>query len=307
MRIIHDLQEAGLRSSHVAVGAFDGIHKGHQQLIGSMARTAHQAERTAVVVTFDPHPGILLGRSPVAALSTIEERAVLLTELGVDLLAVLRFTPAIAGMSAQRFVAELRRHLGLVELWAGPDFALGHRREGDIGFLRRLGEQEGFAVRVMEPLYLDGRVVSSTRIRAALTAGDVQEAHDCLGRPYRLAGLVVHGQELGRRLGIPTANLEPPPGRLIPANGVYACRARTERDGVWAAVVNVGVRPTIAAGKLTVEAHLIDFDGDLYDQELGLDFVARLRDEVVFPSLNALVTQVHQDMRQARQVLAQTP
>ncbi len=166
-----------------------------------------------------------------------------------------------------------------------------------------MGEEVGFGVRVVEPLRWRGEVISSTRIRAALTAGDIEEANGCLGRPYRLSGVVVRGRGLGRQLGIPTANLEPPAGRLIPANGVYAALARTERDGVRPAVVNIGVRPTIAADHLTVEAHLLDFDGDLYDQRLGLDFVAWLRDEETFPSLNALVEQIRRDIAHARQIL----
>ena len=305
MQIVRRLEDAQLpRPSHLTIGAFDGIHRGHQHLIGSMARAAHEADREAVVLTFDPHPGVVLGRTPVVALSTLEERATQIEALGVDLLVVLRFTPAMAGMPAARFVAMLRRHLRMVELWVGPDFALGHRREGNVSFLQQLGAWEGFVVRVVEPLRLRGEVVSSTRIRAALTVGDIEEANDCLGRPYHLSGIVVHGRGLGRQLGFPTANLEPPPGRLIPANGVYAALARTERNGTWPAVVNIGVRPTIAANHLTVEAHLLDFDGDLYDQRLGLDFIARLRDEMAFPSLNALVEQIRRDIERARRVLA---
>lgn len=304
MQIIRALEQATLPGpSHVTIGGFDGVHRGHQYLIGRMVGAAREAGRLAVALTFDPHPGAVLGRSPAAALSTVEERAALLDRLGVDLLAVLPFTPALAGTSAARFVDLLRRRLGMIELWAGPDFALGHRREGNIAYLQRLGAEQGFAVQVVEPLRWGGEVVSSTRIRAALTAGDVAEANGCLGRPYHLSGVVVRGRGLGCSLGIPTANLEPPAGRLIPANGVYACLAHTERSGTWPAVVNVGVRPTIAADHLTVEAHLLDFEGDLYGQPLGLDFLARLRDEEVFPSLNALVAQIRRDIAQARDII----
>lgn len=304
MEIVYALQEARPdRPSRVAVGAFDGVHRAHQHLIGSMVRAAHAAGHRAVVVTFDPHPGALLGRSPVAALSTLEERAALLEGLGVDLLVIVRFTAAVAGTSAACFVDLLRAHLAMVELWAGPDFALGHRREGTVDYLQRLGAQQGFAVQVIEPLRWRGEVVSSTRIRAALTAGDIEEANGCLGRPYRLSGVVVHGRGLGRKLGIPTANLEPPPGRLIPANGVYACVAGTEEMAEWPAVANVGVRPTIADNGLTVEAHLLDFAGDLYGQRLRLDFIARLRDEMAFVGLDALVAQVRADIDQARRLL----
>jgi len=305
MQIIRRLEDANLsRPSHLTIGAFDGIHRGHQHLIGSMARAAYAADREAVVLTFDPHPGVVLGRTPVAALSTLEERATQIEALGIGVLVILRFTPAMAGMPAAHFVRRLRQHLKMVELWVGPDFALGHRRQGNVPHLRELGSREGFTVRVVEPLRWRGEVVSSTRIRAALTAGDIEEANGCLGRPYHLSGTVVHGRRLGRQLGFPTANLEPPSGRLIPANGVYAALAQTERNGTWPAVVNIGVRPTIAANHLTVEAHLLDFNGDLYDQRLGLDFIARLRDEMAFPSLNALVEQIRRDIDEARRVLA---
>ncbi len=306
MELTHDLESLNLSTpSHVTIGAFDGVHRGHQHLIRSMARAAHEAGRMAVALTFDPHPGALLGRSPVAVLTTPRERAALIADLGVDVLVILRFTPAMAGTPATRFVQLLRRHLHMVELWVGPDFALGHRREGNVPFLRQLGEREGFVVQVVEPLQWEGAVVSSTRIRAALTAGSIEEANGCLGRPYRLTGRVVRGRGLGRRLGIPTANLSPPPERLIPANGVYAGYAHTQEAGTWPAVVNIGVRPTIAPDHLTVEAHLLDFDGDLYDQTLALDFVARLRDEQTFPSLNALVEQIGQDIARAREILRQ--
>lgn len=305
VQVVHSLEEAAVSiPTHVTIGAFDGVHLGHRRLIGSMTEAAHASGRAAVVVTFDPHPGAVLGRRPVAALSTIDERAALLEEIGVDVLVVLGFTPAVAGTPASRFAANLCRCLHMAELWAGPDFALGHRREGDVPYLRAVGERLGFTVRVVEPAQWRGQVVSSTRIRAALTAGDIEEANGCLGRPYRLAGLVVHGRGLGRTLGFPTANIEPPPGRLIPANGVYACIAHTQQGEHFLAVTNVGVRPTFAANSLTVEAHLLDFNGDLYDQQLGLDFIAWLRDEETFPSLNALVSQLGADVSRAREVLS---
>ena len=307
MRLIHSLQDSNISTpAHVTIGAFDGVHRGHQHLIGSMAQAAREKDRASVVLTFDPHPGAMLGRRPVAVLSTIEERAELIAETGADLLVVLSFTPAMAGMSAADFVTTLRHGLEMCELWVGPDFALGHRREGDVEFLGSLGQQVGFQVRVVEPLHWKGGVVSSTRIRSELTAGDVQQAAELLGRPYRLIGTVVSGQHLGRGLGIPTANLEPPPGRLIPANGVYACEAYTQLGRAWPAVANVGTRPTVADDRLTVEAHLVGFDGDLYGQELGLDFVARLRDEKAFGGLDELVEQIHKDIAHAQEVLAQS-
>jgi len=201
MELTHDLESLNLSTpSHVTIGVFDGVHQGHQHLIGSMARAAHEAGRAAVVLTFDPHPGALLGRSPVAALTTLEERIALIADLGVDVQVILRFTPTMAGTPAVRFIHLLRRHLHMVELWVGPDFALGHRREGNVPFLQQLGEQEEFVVRVVEPLQWQGDVVSSTRIRAALTAGDVKEANGCLGRPYRLTGAPHPRQRRLRRI-----------------------------------------------------------------------------------------------------------
>lgn len=304
MEVIRALDEVCLsHPSQVTIGAFDGVHRGHRHLIGKMVVAAHKKDQAAVTLTFDPHPGAVLGRRPVAVLSSIEERAELLSEIGVDFLVVLNFNAAVAGMSAERFVLRLMRDLRMVDLWAGPDFALGHRREGDVYSLQRLGTEVGFQVHVIEPLRWRGEVVSSTRIREALTAGDLEEANGCLGRPYRLVGSVVPGRGVGHSLGVPTANLDLPEGRLVPANGVYACWVHTEHEGTRPAVVNVGVRPTIATGELTIEAHLLDFEGDLYGQRLRLDFVARLRDEAVFHSLNALVEQIERDIERTRRVL----
>ena len=327
MRIVRDLAHIPLPSSregeqggYVTIGVFDGVHRGHQQLIILMVEAAHSTNGVAIVLTFDSHPATALGHDPPPLLTTVEECAELLAALGLDVLVVLPFTLATARLPATDFVESLVHHLRLTELWTGPDFALGHRREGDIPFLRRLGAERGFTVRVVEPLVWEGALVSSSRIRAALKAGDVPQATGCLGRPYRLAGVVTTTTfspplegGLGE-VGVPTANISPLPGRLIPAGGAYACLAHTERLGVHPAVVNVGTRPTTPSPgpspcewegdeTLLVEAHLLDFDGDLCDQVLALDFIARLRDERVFPTAEALVAQIHDDIAQARVVL----
>jgi riboflavin kinase/FMN adenylyltransferase len=200
-------------------------------------------------------------------------------------------------------VGALLQYLRLVEVWGGPDFALGHRREGNVPFLRRLGAERGFGVHVVEPLTWDGELVSSSRVRAALREGDIEQTTGCLGRPYRLAGTVVSGDGRGRGLGIPTANLSLSPERLIPASGIYACRAHTEGAGTHPAAVNVGTRPTFDGGAVTVEAHLIDFEADLYGQALALDFIARLRDEVAFSGAEALMAQMQKDIAQAWNIL----
>lgn len=317
MRVVYDLAQTGLRSpcsegtgrGYVTIGVFDGVHRGHQRLITEMVEAAHSTNSVAIALTFDPHPAVALGREPkpLPLLTTMEERAELLAALGLDLLVVLPFTSATARTPAADFVEAFMSHLCLTELWVGHDFALGYRREGSVSFLRRLGAARGFTVCVVEPLAWGGAPVNSSRVRAALRAGDIHQATGCLGRPYRLAGIVVHGDGRGGGISVPTANLSPLPERLVPAGGVYACLAHTERLETHPAVVNIGARPTFAgvsdSQELAVEAHLLDFDADLYGQTLALDFIARLRDERAFPTASALVAQIHKDIAQAQVVL----
>ncbi len=304
MRITHDLAEIHPPArTHVTIGIFDGVHRGHQRLLGRMISAAHTDGHIAVAITFDPHPANVLGYEPLPMLSTITERAERMAALGLDWLVVLPFTSEMAQTPAEEFVRRLIQHLRLAALWGGPDLAFGYGRRGDIPFLRRLGEEQDFGVHVVEPVVWDGSIVNSSRIRAALTAGDVAQATGCLGRPYRLTGTVVHGRGLGRHIGIPTANLELPPHRLVPGRGVYACWA-SSADDAYPAVTNIGIRPTFAGRSLVTEVHLLDFEADLYGQRLALDFIARLRDERSFPTLNTLVEQIQADIAQARTVLA---
>jgi riboflavin kinase/FMN adenylyltransferase len=308
MRVVHRLKEVRPASgSFVTVGVFDGLHLGHQRIIEGLAETAHATRHRAVAITFDPHPAAVLSDQHPLLLTTIGERIDLMAGLGLDAVVIFPFTEEVVLTSAASFVEDLIRHLHLAELWVGPDFTLGHDQEGDIPYLQRLGAEHGFEVRVIEPVVWRGEIVRSSRVRQALQRGDVEEATGCLGRPYRLSGVVIHGRGLGRNIGVPTANISPPPNRLIPSSGVYACWAHTERWGAYAAAVNIGTRPTFAtqsnAQGLTVEAHLLAFDRDLYDQVLGLDFVARLRDEHAYPTLNALVAQLRQDIGQAQAFL----
>jgi riboflavin kinase/FMN adenylyltransferase len=272
-----------------------------------MSETAHADGDAAIAITFDPHPAETLGFEPPPLLTTVKRRIALLAELGLDALVVLPFTPVIARTPAIDFVETLIHHLHLAQLWGGSDFVIGYEREGDVAFLRDLGTKRDFTVRVVDPLIWQGAPVSSSRVRSALTEGDIPQASGCLGRPYRLAGTVVPGDGRGHTIGIPTANISPPPGRLIPATGIYACRAVSENLGTHLAVVNIGTRPTFtdAADKplVTIEAHLLDFEADLYGQTLALDFVARLRDEYAFPNAGALVAQIQDDIRQARAAL----
>ena len=214
------------------------------------------------------------------------------------------FNLAVSEIRAGEFVDRLQTYARLDELWCGPDFALGHNREGTVDYLQVEGKRRGFRVRVMPPVLIDGEVISSTRIRQTLRDGAVEQAARYLGRPFRLSGQVVEGAKRGRQLGIPTANLAVSEERATPALGVYACMAGAPG---WQgqAVVNIGFRPTFEGGEArpTVEAHLLDFAGDLYGQTVSLDFVARLRPEIKFPGVEALLAQIQRDILEARRIL----
>jgi len=307
MQHVSSLEELRLdRPACLTVGAFDGVHRGHQKLLGDMAAAAHATGRAAVVITFYPHPSVVLrGRRPSFYISTPEEKAELLAGLGIDALVTHPFNAAVASIRAADFVARLVELARLNELWCGEDFALGHNREGNVEFLRVEGARLGFTVNVQTPLLMDGEVISSTRIRQTLRDGAVEQAARYLGRPFRLAGMVVEGAKRGRQLGIPTANLAVWEERATPAVGVYACQAH-HGGGQGQAVVNIGFRPTFdgATPRPVIEAHLLDFDADLYGQTVALDFVARLRPEMKFAGVDALVAQIQRDIAEARERLA---
>ncbi len=309
MQHFTSLEPLHLQGAWVTIGAFDGVHRGHQALLHDFVAEAHAHHAPAVVVTFYPHPAEVLGnrRSPFY-LSTPEEKAERIAALGADVLVTHPFDAQIAQRSARDFMEALHAHLGLRRLWVGYDFALGRNREGNIPALQALGQVFGYTVHVVSAYRLDGEVVSSTRIRQALAAGDVALAARLLGRRYAVPGEVVRGDGRGRQLGFPTANLKVWPKRMMPAAGVYACFAAV--DGrEYAAVVNLGVRPTFEHQPVAprLEAHLLDFHGDLYGRTLTLTFVARLREERRFPSPEALAAQIQRDIAAARAVLAPAP
>lgn len=294
----------------LTIGSFDGVHRGHQRLIGEMVRQAHATGRAAVVVTFYPHPSVFLrGRRPSFYLTTPEEKAAHLAALGVEAVVTHPFNADVANIRAADFVSRLVQHARMTELWCGSDFALGHNREGTVEFLRAEGEQRGFTVTLASPELADGEVISSTRIRQALRDGAVEQAARYLGRPFRLTGEVVEGAHRGRTIGIPTANLAVSEEHAIPATGVYACRAYpsgTQPAAVHRAVTNIGYRPTFEAQTpaLTVEAHLLDFSDNLYGRPLSLEFVARLRPEMKFSGIDALLAQIQRDILEARHILS---
>ena len=291
------------RPSVVALGVFDGVHLAHRAILDTaVARAASGG--TAVACTFDPHPAEVLqpDRAPLP-ITTLDERLALIAESGMALTVVIPFTPAVAAIEPEAFVTEiLAGRLGAREVVVGFNHRFGHRARGDATLLREVGARVGVHAEVVPPTKVDGKPVSSSAIRAALQRGEVGAAGRLLGRPYFVSGDIVEGAGRGRSLGFATANVRPERPLLTPP-GVYACRFSV--DGAsHGAVVNAGVRPTFGETVFTIEAHLLDFSGNLYGRRARLDFVAHLRDERKFSSVDALKAQVAIDIAEARQALA---
>jgi riboflavin kinase/FMN adenylyltransferase len=305
MRLIHDLADAQLtEESVVTIGSFDGVHRGHRTLIDRVRTSATNARRASIVVTFFPHPSVVLGHAEPFYLTSPEEKLVQINQTGVDLLIELPFTRETSLIRASEFVDQLITQLRLRELWIGHDFALGYKREGNAEFLARLGHERGFTVHAVDPLTNDDEIISSSAIRSALREGDIAHANKQLGRPFRLSGRVVKGDGRGKTIGVLTANLDVWPEHAVPANGVYACRAWVGHIPHRAAV-NIGTRPTVTNETArTIEAHLLDFDKDLYGLNLALDFFERLRGEQKFSGIEALVTQIRSDIQRTHELLA---
>jgi riboflavin kinase/FMN adenylyltransferase len=306
MRVVYSLEDAQLtEDSVVTIGAFDGIHRGHQAIVESVRRAALDQGRASVVVTFFPHPSVVLGRNEPFYLTSPEEKIALLNASGIDLLVIMPFTLETAQIRAADFVSMLIDDVRMRELHVGYDFAFGYKREGTVEFLKRISAERGFSLRQITPLTNGAETVGSTGIRQALREGNVERAAAWLGRPFRLSGVVVKGDGRGRKIGVPTANLDVWREHAVPANGVYASRAWVGNLRFKAAV-NVGVRPTVTDQSIrTVEAHILDFDRDIYGMNVALDFVARLRGEQKFPSLDALVAQIRSDVEETRRRLVE--
>jgi len=303
---LSDLSLAQLDACALTIGSFDGFHLGHRALIRAVVEGAQAEGIPSAVVTFYPHPSVVLrGRAPAFYITTPEERAVLLGEAGVDLVITQHFDHDLAAVTAEEFLDRLTRHLHFRDLWVGEDFALGHRRQGNVIFLEQAAARRGFRLHVLPPVLVGGEVVSSTRVREALRSGDVARAASYLGRPFTLPGTVIQGAGRGKSLGIPTANLNIGEERACPGPGVYACLAQVLGRRAHA-VTNIGFRPTFegAASRPIVEAHLLDFDRDLYGETMSLVFIERLRDERKFDGPAALLEQIQRDIRRARVILA---
>jgi riboflavin kinase/FMN adenylyltransferase len=291
------------RGSMLTIGTFDGIHLGHQYLISRLVTHAKRGGYLSGLVTFHPHPSAVLSpqHTPLY-LTTAEEKAILLEKLGLDWAVILAFKSELAAISPRDFARCLYRRLNMRGLWVGDDFAFGRNREGNVETLQALGSEMGFQVQVIPVVNNGGQKISSSRIRALLWDGDVLEAARLLGRRYRLSGRVVRGARRGRRLGFPTANIDVPPDRVVPAHGIYATYACLGSQR-YESVTNIGVRPSFDSGARTIEAHLLGFDRDIYGHDLVIDFVARLRPEHRFHDVKELIAQIDQDIVEAREIL----
>ena len=305
MRTIYPLQDSAetLQNTVVAIGVFDGVHRGHQEILKQTVREASSQGLTPVVLTFDIHPTELFApqQSP-SYIASLSQRVELIKEFGggIEAVAVVRFDKAFAGLSPEAFVADvLEDTLGACHVLVGADFCYGTRRSGSVTTLLRDGARSGFTVTVVPPILIGGERVSSTQIRGLVAGGDLPAATHLLGHPFVVQGVVGHGKRLGRTLGYPTANLAPTqPGQLLPGNGVYAAYARPADGRKIRAAVSVGTNPTTDTdGGRKVEAFLMDgFVGDLYDQPFALDFREKVRDEQKFDGLDALVAQMGLDV-----------
>jgi riboflavin kinase/FMN adenylyltransferase len=304
-RLFRDAQGSVLapRGSVVAIGAFDGIHRGHQQLLARVRDRAAARSLESAVVSFEPLPRqYFQGRDGVTRLTSPRQRIGEILSR-VDRIGLLRFDQPLAETEAEAFVASvLVGRLHAREVWVGPAFRFGRGRRGDLALLQELGARHGFVAHEVDSVESDGARISATRIRAALAESRFGEAAAMLGQPFTMGGRVVHGAQLGRKLGFPTANLRIPYGRA-PVHGIFAVRVHGPGLQAWPGVASLGTRPTVAGTEPLLEAHLFDFDGDLYGRLLSIEFVAKLRDERHFASLDALVAQMAEDSNAARAVL----
>jgi riboflavin kinase / FMN adenylyltransferase len=303
--VVRDGDAAPPGRHSVAVGVFDGLHRGHQRVIAEARDAARGADGVAVA-TFDPHPAEVLdpARAPLL-IATLDQRLEGLAALGVDVARVVTFDAALAAESAESFVRRvLVAGLGASTVVVGEGFRFGHDRAGDVALLARLGASGGFGVRAVAPFGEDGRI-SATGVRSLLARGDVEAARAMLGHAFTLRGAVERGDARGRQLGYPTANLDVAARQALPAHGVYATLARTADGATHPAATSIGVRPQFYDAAATlVETHLVGFDGDLYGETLDVAFVARLRDEARFSNVNALVAQIGADVEATEQRLA---
>ncbi len=292
---------------HLALGVFDGVHVGHQAVIARAVSAAAREGGLAGLLTFDPHPirVIAPNKAPKALLETLEHKARVVADLGVQLFIPLHFDHEFARMEASEFLEKLMA-APVKTIAVGEDWRFGHNRSGDVPFLERQASMRGFNLEAVPPVMHDGDRISSTRIRQAIRDGNLDDAGQMLGRPYAVTGIVVEGKKLGRTLGFPTANLTTGEAQL-PPDGVWAVRALLQDGRRLDGVANLGMRPTVEGTHRSLEVHLFDFSGDLYGQELEVRFEHRLRGEIKFSSIDTLRIHIQQDADAVREVLAKKP
>jgi riboflavin kinase/FMN adenylyltransferase len=295
--------------SVIAIGAFDGIHRGHQALLLQVRERAKALGAQPIVVSFEPLPRAYFSREPLARLSSVREKLRGFAAAGMSDTLLLRFNAELASMSAEDFVRRvIVDRVAAREVWVGNDFRFGHKREGDVALLETLGQRWGFTACMMPAVQLDGARVSASRVRMLLAAGEFAGAEPLLGRPFVIDGKVEYGNQLGRTLGYPTANIHLQQ-RVSPVHGIFAVRVGLgEGECSWPGVASLGVRPTVnQVSEPLLEVHLFDFDGNLYGQRMSVEFVGKLRDEMKFDGLDPLKAQMDHDARMARELLGMNP
>ncbi len=292
----------------VTVGTFDGVHAGHRAIMDTVVKKAKERDARSVIVTFDPHPRDIInpGDAGIKLLTTLQERAEILDELGIDTMVVIPFDRDFSLLSSEEFVRDIiYEKIGVSEFVIGYDHQFGRNREGTIETIEQLGKELGFDAYVVSKREVGAKTVSSTAIRNAISEdGDIKQATEFLQRPYRLNGMVVHGDKRGKEIGFPTANIRPEHNnKIIPKNGVYAVKVRINGDW-FDGMMNIGIRPTFDGTQQTLEVHLFDFDEDIYGKEVQVRFFDRIRDEKKFSGKEELVEQLEDDQQKAKQLLA---
>ena len=306
MRHLHSLDDCSLEASWVTIGSFDGVHRGHQAIIHALSQGAHVNQVPSVVVTFFPQPAVVLGKVKGPFYLTMpEQRAGIFADLGIDVIITLPFTNQIAALTALEFMEKISNHIGIQELWIGEGFRLGRDRQGDAETLHNIGTTLGYKVKTIPHITLDNQRISSSQIRGYLSAGNVRHAATLLGRNYAILGEVIHGAGRGKTLGYPTANLETAAGQLIPKCGVYA-------TWIWVnqirhlSVSSIGYNPTFPSSQptLRIETFIINFNEDIYNTHIELQFVDYIRPELKFGSAADLVKQMDHDKSMAEEILS---
>ena len=307
MQYYTDLKDLHLENSWLTIGSYDGVHLGHQQIIHPLVEGAHQKRIPAVVVTFHPHPQLVINDEDRPFYLTLpDQRARIISDLGVDFIVTYPFTKETSRLRAEEFMLSIYNQLHFSNLWIGHDFTLGRDREGNADLLKKIGKNLGYQVHEVPPFLYGKDVVSSSLIRRKLRNGEIQAANELMGRDLEIYGKVIKGDSRGKSLGFATSNLDVPNEVVDVKPGVYACWAEVQGE-YWKAVTNIGFRPTFGGGLLSprMEAHLLDFSQDLYGEIMGLRFVKRIRDEMKFDQVSDLQAQISEDINKAQHILGE--